>query len=57
MAVNPPPGKGRIGAVKGREQVFNPRNNTWVKINTKTHLFMDQFGQKNRPFKGVRKHK
>lgn len=57
MAINPPPGKGRIGAVKEREQVFNPHTKRWVKIDTETHLFMDQFAQKYHPFKGVRKHR
>lgn len=55
MAINPPPGKGRIGAVKQRVQVFNPKTKRFVKIDTKTHLFMDQMDKKNTPFKGVRK--
>ena len=55
MAINPPSGKGRIGAVKQRIQVFNPRNKRFVKIDTQTHLFIDQMAKKNARFKGVRK--
>jgi len=55
MATNPPKGTGRIGAVKDRSQVFNPKNNRFVKIDEKTHLFMDQMSRKNTPFKGVTK--
>jgi len=55
MAINPPQGKGRIGAVKHRVQVFNPKNKRFVKIDANTHLFMDQMSAKNIPFKGVRK--
>lgn len=53
MAKNPPPGKGRIGAVKARDQVFNPKTNLWTKRGT-NKKFMDgkEGGQ---PFKGVRK--
>lgn len=57
MAKNPPPGKGRIGAIKKRAQVWNPKNKRWVKIDTGTKLFTDQHSKKNKPFKGVRKHK
>lgn len=57
MAINPPPGKGRVGAVKQRIQVFNPKTERFVKINTKTHRFIDQMDRKNTPFKGVKKHK
>lgn len=56
MAKNPPLGPGRKGAVKEREQVFNPKNNKWTKIDTNTHLFIDQKAN-SKPFKGVRKHK
>lgn len=55
MATNPPPGKGRVGAVKQRVQVFNPQNKRFVKIDTKTHRFIDQMARKNTSFKGVRK--
>jgi hypothetical protein len=43
--------------VKERKQVYNPRTKRWVKIDTKTHLFIDQFARKNTRFKGVRRHK
>lgn len=57
MATNKPlRDNARKGAVKNREQVFNPKNNKWVKIDTETHLFMDQKAD-NKKFKGVRKHK
>jgi hypothetical protein len=55
MAKNPPPGDGRIGAVKDRSQGYNPHNRRWVKINAETGLFMDQNSQKDKPFKGVTK--
>ena len=55
MAINPPPGAGRIGAVKHRVQVYNPHNKRFVKIDTETHRFIDQMAKKNTPFKGVRK--
>ncbi len=57
MAKNPPKGPGRVGAVKNRMQVFNPKNKRYVEIDTKTHLFINQKADKNKPFKGVRKHK
>ena len=56
MATNPPKGSGRVGAVKDREQVYNPKNNRWVKIDTETHRFIDQKADKEK-FKGVRKNK
>ena len=55
MATNPPPGKGRVGAVKKRAQVFSPKNKRFVKVDAKTGLFMDQMERKSTPFKGVRK--
>lgn len=57
MAINPPPGKGRVGPIKKRVQAFNPKNKRFVKINTDTHLFIDQAAKKYAPFKGVRKHR
>ena len=55
MATNKPSGDGhRQGAVKHREQVFNPKTHQWVKIDTKSNLFMD-VKQNGKPFKGVRK--
>ncbi|MBI5551992.1 MAG: hypothetical protein HY911_10835 [Desulfobacterales bacterium] len=57
MAINPPKGDGhRIGAVKDRSQVFNPKSETWVKRDTETGRFIDQKSDGN-PFKGVRKEK
>jgi hypothetical protein len=57
MATNPPRGDGhRIGAVKDRSQVFNPKSETWVKRDTETGRFIDQKSDGN-PFKGVRKEK
>ena len=57
MATNPPKGDGhRIGAVKGRSQVFNPKTETWTKRDADSGKFMD--GKKDgTPFKGVRTEK
>lgn len=41
MAKNGAKGKGRRGAVKGRTQVYNPKNGLYTKRNSKTGLFMD----------------
>lgn len=42
----------RIGSVKDRTQVHNPKTDTYVKRDTETGRFMDQ--KKNgEPFKGV----
>lgn len=46
----------RDGAVKQRSQVFNPKNEKWVKRDTETGQFKDQKSN-NEPFKGVRKEK
>ncbi len=57
MAKNPPPGDGhRVGAVKDRSQVHNPKNDTWTKRDSDTGKFMDQKSD-DKPFKGVRKEK
>lgn len=57
MATNPPKGDGhRIGAVKERSQVYNPKTETWVKRDSNTGQFMDQKAN-GEPFKGVRKEK
>ena len=57
MATNPPTGDGhRKGQVKNRSQVFDPKNNKWVKRDQKTGKFMDQKSS-GEPFKGVRKEK
>jgi len=54
MATNPPPGKGRVGAVKERDQVWNPKTKRWTKRGS-DKKFMDQYARKDKPFKGVRK--
>ncbi len=55
MAKNKPYGDGhRIGAVKGRTQVLNPKTGIWTKRDTETGLFMDG-KQDGKPFKGVTK--
>ncbi len=57
MAKNPPYGDGhRHGAVKGRSQTYNDRNERWVKRDTETGRFIDQKSDRD-PFKGVRKEK
>lgn len=57
MATNPPKGDGhRIGAVRDRSQVHNPKTDTWTKRDKETGRFMD--GKKDgTPFTGVRKEK
>ena len=56
MATNPPAGDGhRKGAVKKRDQVFNPHNKRWTKRD-KGKKFMDQKADKG-TFKGVTKRK
>lgn len=55
MAKNPPKGPGRIGAVRDRDQVFNPKNDRWTKRNDQGQ-FMDQKADA-KTFKGVRKNK
>lgn len=58
MAVNRPIGdNARIGAVKNRSQVYNPKTDTWVKRDSDTGRFMDVKTSNNTPFKGVRKEK
>ena len=54
MATNPPPGKGRRGAVKKRDQVRSPQNKRWTKRGA-NKKFMDQMARKETKFKGVRK--
>ena len=41
MAKNGEPGKGRIGAVKGRSQLQGPNGN-WIKRDSTTGRFLDQ---------------
>lgn len=58
MAKNKPYGdNARVGAVKGRSQVYNPKTDSWVKRDTTTGRFMDVKTSSNSPFKGVRKEK
>ena len=55
MAKNLPIGDGaRVGAVRQRSQVHNPKTDTWTKRDTENGRFMDQ-KQDGTPFKGVRK--
>lgn len=44
----------RLGAVKQRNQAYNPKNDSWVKIDTGSGKFMDQKAD-HKPFKGVSK--
>ena len=46
----------RIGAVRGRSQVLNPRTKSWVKRNDATGQFMSVKASDG-PFKGVRREK
>lgn len=58
MAVNKPYGdNARVGAVKDRTQVYNPKTDKWVKRDSQTGKFMDMKTTDNKPFKGVRKEK
>jgi len=54
MAKNGMPGKGRVGAVKGRTQSFNPKTRLWTKSNRSNGLFMDTKTSGGN-FKGVTK--
>lgn len=57
MATNPPKGDGhRIGAVKDRSQVFNPKTGDWTKRDSGNGQFMNRKADQD-PFKGVRKEK
>lgn len=58
MAVNKLYGdNARVGAVKDRSQVYNPKTDKWVKRDSQTGKFMDVKTTDNKPFKGVRKEK
>ena len=58
MAVNKPYGdNARVGAVKDKSQVYNPKTDKWVKRDSQTGKFMDVKTTDNKPFKGVRKEK
>ena len=57
MVTNKPVGdNARIGAVKQRSQVLNPKTNLYVKRDTETGKFMDVKTSGGK-FKGVRKEK
>lgn len=57
MAKNNPTGdNSRIGAIRDRSQVLNPKTDQYVKRDTNTGRFMD-VKQDGTPFKGVRKEK
>lgn len=52
MAVNKPYGdNARVGAVKDRSQVYNPKTDKWVKRDSQTGKFMDVKTTDNKPFK------
>ncbi len=58
MATNRPIGdNSRVGAVKGRSQIYNSTTGLWIKRDTQTGRFMDVKTSSNTPFKGVRKEK
>ena len=58
MVTNRPVGDySRVGAVRGRSQVYNPTTVLWTKRNAQTGKFMDVKISSNTPFKGVRKEK
>ncbi|MDO5020497.1 MAG: hypothetical protein Q4E29_08550 [Lachnospiraceae bacterium] len=58
MAVNKPYGdNARVGAVKDRSQVYNPKTDKWIKRDSQTGKFIDVKTTDNKPFKGVRKEK
>lgn len=58
MATNRPVGdNSRVGAVRGRSQVYNPTTGLWTKRDAQTGKFMDVKTSSNTPFKGVRKEK
>jgi hypothetical protein len=44
----------RIGAVRDRSQVHNPKTDTWTKRDTETGRFLDRKAD-SEPFKGVRR--
>ena len=57
MAKNKPIGdNARVGAVKNRSQVYNPKTERFVKRDSGTGRFMD-VKSNGTPFKGVRKEK
>lgn len=58
MAKNKPYGdNARVGAVKDRTQVQNPKTGLWTKRDGKTGRFIDVKTSSDKPFKGVIKEK
>lgn len=58
MAKNKPVGdNARVGAVKERSQVLNPKTGLWVKRDANSGKFMDVKTSSPEPFKGIRKEK
>lgn len=58
MATNKPVGdNSRVGAVRGRSQVYNTKTGLWTKRDAATGRFMDVKTSDDSPFKGVRKEK
>jgi hypothetical protein len=56
MASNAARGNGRVGAVRGRSQVRNPKTGLWTKRDTSTGRFMD-VKRSGGTFKSVRREK
>ena len=54
MPKNGPKGEARIGVVRGRSQVVNPRTGKWAKRDTSTGRFT-QVKKSGGSFKGVRR--
>lgn len=54
MATNTGRGKSRVGAVKGRSQVLNPKTGRWTKRDTASGKF-SALKESPGPYKGVRK--
>lgn len=54
MANNGKPGKGRVGAVRGRRQSYNPSNERWVKFDRASGEILDVKSGPG-PFKGITK--
>lgn len=58
MAKNKPYGNNaRVGAVKSRTQVYNPKTGLWTKRDSETGRFMEVKTSSDKPFKGITKEK
>ena len=58
MAKNKPYGdNARVGAVKNRTQVYNPKTGLWTKRDSETGRFMGVKTSSDKPFKGITKEK